>query len=395
MSTAFVIVGASLAGASAAIALRDEGADGTVTLIGAEPEAPYERPVLSKSYLRGQRPFEKALVRPRPYYQAHGIETIFGTAVIGLDTRDRFVELADGRRVSYDRLLLATGARNRRLLVPGAGLDGIHALRTVRDADRIRADMAPGRRATVVGMGFIGSEVAASLRQEGLDVTVIEPAVTPLHRVLGEAIGRRLGELHRVHGVKTIFGDTVEAFEGPGRVTAAITKAGRRLECDLVVTGVGVEPVVDYLAGSGVHLDNGIVVDEHCRTTVDGVYAAGDVANHYHPVFERHIRVEHWQNAVRQGAAAARNMLGTATVYDDIPWFWSDQFDWNMQYAGYQTKWDELIISGRPDSDSFLACYLNKGRLDAVLGVNCAREVRRATALIKGRVSPFSVSLLY
>jgi 3-phenylpropionate/trans-cinnamate dioxygenase ferredoxin reductase subunit len=385
MATAFVIVGASLAGASAAIALRDEGADGTVTLIGAEPEAPYERPPLSKGYLRGQTPFDKALVRPPAVYEERGIATILGTSVVAVDTRERFVELTDRRRVPFDVLLLATGARNRHLVVPGSGLDSIHALRTVQDADRIRAEMKTGRRAVVVGMGFVGSEVAASLRQEGLDVTAIEPGATPLQRVLGETIGRRLGELHRVHGVKTIFGDSVEAFEGPGRVASAITKAGRRVECDFVVAGIGVEPVVDYLAGSGVRLDNGVVVDEYCRTNVDGVYAAGDVANHYHPVFERHIRIEHWQNAVKQGAAAARNMLGTPTVYDDIPWFWSDQYDWNVQYAGFHTTWDELVLRGRPDSDTFLACYIKDGLVDAVLGVNRAKDVRRMTPIIKAR----------
>jgi 3-phenylpropionate/trans-cinnamate dioxygenase ferredoxin reductase subunit len=385
MSSAFVIVGASLAGATAAITLREEGAAGSVTLIGAEPDAPYERPPLSKNYLRGQASFEKALVRPAPFYAERDIETVLGTRVIGIDTASRFVELQDHRRIPFDSLLIATGTQNRRLTVPGADLDGIYSLRTVHDADRIRAHMAPGRRAVIVGMGFIGSEVAASLRQEGLEVTAIEPAKTPLHRVLGEAVGRRIGELHRAHGVRTVFEDSVASFEGGRTVTHVITRAGRRLECDFVVAGVGVEPAVELLQGSGIQVDNGVVVDQHCRTNVDGIYAAGDVANHYHPVFKRHIRVEHWQNATKQGTAAGRNMVGNPVVYNDIPWFWSDQYDWNLQYAGFHTTWDQLVVRGRPDSDSFLACYVNSGRIDAALAVNRSKDLRHVLPLIKSR----------
>jgi 3-phenylpropionate/trans-cinnamate dioxygenase ferredoxin reductase subunit len=385
MSSAFVIVGASLAGATAAITLREEGAAGSVTLIGAEPDAPYERPPLSKNYLRGQASFEKALVRPAPFYAERDIETVLGTRVIGIDTASRFVELQDHRRIPFDSLLIATGTQNRRLTVPGADLDGIYSLRTVHDADRIRAHMAPGRRAVIVGMGFIGSEVAASLRQEGLEVTAIEPSKTPLHRVLGETVGRRIGELHRAHGVRTVFEDSVAAFEGDRKVSQVITNGGLRLECDFVVAGVGVEPAVELLKGSGIEVNNGVIVDEHCRTNVDGIYAAGDVANHYHPVFKRHIRVEHWQNATKQGAAAARNMLGSPVVYDDIPWFWSDQYDWNLQYAGFHTTWDQLVVRGRPDSDSFLACYVNSGRIDAALAVNRSKDLRHVLPLIKSR----------
>ena len=387
MPSAFVIVGASLAGATAAVTLREEGAAGSVTLIGAEPVAPYERPLLSKTYLRGQASFENARVRPAQFYAERDIETVLGTRVIGIDTASHFVELQDHRRVPFDSLLIATGTQNRRLSVPGADLDGIYSLRTVHDADRIRGHMASGRRAVIVGMGFIGSEVAASLRQEGLEVTVIEPSKAPFHRVLGEAVGSRIGELHRAHGVKTLFEDSVASFEGGCKVTHVITKAGRRIECDFVVAGIGVEPAVELLKGSGIQVDNGVVVDEHCRTNVDGIYAAGDVANHYHPVFKRHIRVEHWQNATKQGAAAARNMVGNPVVYNDIPWFWSDQYDWNLQYAGFHTTWEQLVVRGRPDSDSFLACYVNGGRIDAALAVNRPKDLRHVLPLIKSRDS--------
>jgi 3-phenylpropionate/trans-cinnamate dioxygenase ferredoxin reductase subunit len=251
MPSAYVIVGASLAGATAAITLREEGADGTVTLIGAEHEPPYERPPLSKAYLRGEVPFDKALVRPSAFYAEHGIETMFGTRVTRIDPSARFVELEDHRRVPFDALLIATGGRNRRVSIPGGDLEGIYGLRTVQDADRIREEMLAGRRVVVVGMGFIGSEVAASLRQKGLDVVAIEPSKTPLFRVLGEAVGQTIADVHRAHGVRTIFEDTVASFEGTRRVNCVLTKAGLRLACDFVVVGIGIEPAVDVLGGSG------------------------------------------------------------------------------------------------------------------------------------------------
>ena len=385
MAPRYVIVGASLAGATAAITLREEGADGTVTLIGAENELPYERPPLSKAYLRGDVPFDKALVRPAAFYAEHGIETILGTPAARIDPSTRIVELEDRRHVPFDALLIATGGRNRRLSIPGAGLEGIYGLRTAQDADRIRKEIVADRRVVVVGMGFIGSEVAASLRQKGLDVVAIDPSKTPLFRVLGEAVGQTIADLHRAHGVRTIFEDTVAAFEGTRRVTHVVTKAGLRLECDFVVMGVGIEPAVDLLDDSGIHVDNGVVVDEYCQTNVGGVYAAGDVANHYHPIFNRRIRVEHWQNAIKQGAAAARNMLGKHVAYDEVHWFWSDQYDANLQYAGFHMKWEQLVVRGRLGSGSYLACYVNGGRIDAAVGLNRAKDVRRIMPLIKSR----------
>ena len=382
---AYVIVGASLAGATAAITLREDGAEGTVTLIGAEHEPPYERPPLSKAYLCGDVPFDKALVRPSGFYAEHGIQTMFGKRATRIDPSARFVELEDQRRVPFDKLLVATGGRNRRVSIPGGDLEGIYGLRTVQDADRIRKEMVAGRRVVVVGMGFIGSEVAASLRQKGLDVVAIDPSKTPLFRVLGEAVGQTIAELHRAHGVRTVFDDTVAAFEGTRRVSCVITKAGLRLECDFAVVGIGIEPAVEVLGGSGIHVDNGVVVDEFCQTNVGGVYAAGDVANHYHPVFDRRIRVEHWQNAIKQGAAAARNMLGKRVAYDEVHWFWSDQYDANLQYAGFHTEWEQLVVRGRLDSASYLACYVNGGRIDAVVGLNRAKDVRRVMPLIKSR----------
>lgn len=385
MPKAYVIVGASLAGATAAVTLREGDAEGAVTLIGAEPEPPYERPPLSKAYLTGDAPFDTALVRPFDFYADHRIDTMFGIRATRIDTSARVVELENGRRVPFDALLIATGGRNRQISIPGGDLEGIYSLRTVQDADRIRAEMRAGRRAVVVGMGFIGSEVAASLRQAGLDVVAVDPMKTPLFRVLGEAVGEALAALHRAHGVRTILEDAVAGFEGKRRVTHVVTKGGLRLDCDFVVVGVGAEPAVDMLAGSGIHAHNGVVVDEYCQTNVSGVYAAGDVATHYQPTFGRHMRLEHWQNAIKQGTAAARNMLGRRVAYDEIPWFWSDQYDANLQYAGFHVNWEQLVVRGRLDSGSFLACYVNDGRIDAVVGLNRAKDVRRVMPLIKAR----------
>lgn len=382
---AYVIVGASLAGATAAVTLREEGADGTITLLGAEAFPPYERPPLSKAYLRGEAPFEKALVRPEAFYAEHAIETILGARATRIDPSAHIVELDNGRRLPFDALLVATGGRNRRVPMPGSHLDGVFGLRTVEDADRIRAEAVAGRRVVVVGMGFIGCEVAASLRQQNLDVTAIERAKTPLFRVLGEEVGQTIAAIHRTHGVRTVFEDTVAAFEGRDRVSAVVTKRGLRLDCDFAVVGIGIEPDVEFLEGSGVLVDNGVLVDEYCRTSVAGIYAAGDVANHHHPVFGRHMRVEHWQNAIKQGATAARNMLGKAVPYDEVHWFWSDQYGANLQYAGHHTAWEQLAVRGRLDSDSYLACYVNDGRIDAAVALNRGKDLRRLMPIIKSR----------
>jgi 3-phenylpropionate/trans-cinnamate dioxygenase ferredoxin reductase subunit len=381
----FVVIGAGLAGASAAIALRKYSIDARVLLIGEEEELPYERPPLSKGYLRGDQPLEKLLVRPRGYYQHQSIDTMFGARAIRIDGTQRVIHLDGGRRVAYDRLLIATGVRNRRPPIPGIGLEGVHQLRSIRDATRLKAELHPGRKAVVVGMGFIGCEVAASLRHQQVEVVAIDPGTTPLARVLGASVGGMLAALHASYGVHAVFTDTVEAFEGDGRINCVITSAGLRIPCDFAVVGIGVEPVVDFLEGSGIRVDNGIVVDQYCATNVAGIYAAGDLANHFHPVFGRQIRVEHWQNAMRQGDNAARNMLGERIAYDDIPWFWSDQYDANIQYAGHHASFEEIIVRGQLDGGGYAAFYMNGGVIDAVVGVNNARDVRRAMPLIKAR----------
>jgi 3-phenylpropionate/trans-cinnamate dioxygenase ferredoxin reductase subunit len=385
MPATFVIVGASLTGGTAAATLRQEGFDGEVTLIGAGSHSPYERPPLSKQYLRGELPFEKTLVRPSGFYRANAIDTRFGDSATAIDPAGQTVALASGGSVRYDKLLIATGVRNRRPPIPGLNLQNVFDLRSVDDADALRTEIVSGRKAAVIGMGFIGCEVAASLRQQGVEVVCIDPSPTPLFRVLGEQLGQVVAAIHRDHGVDTIFGDRVTRFEGDRRVERVITKGGRRVDCDFAVVGVGVEPVVDYLAGSGVEIGNGILVDEYCRTNVQAIYAAGDVANHYHRVFQRRMRVEHWQNAMQQGASAARSMLGNGKPYDPVHWFWSDQYDVNLQYGGFHSEWDQVVVRGNLDTRDFIAFYLRQGRIDAVVTMNRGKDVRRGMLLIKAR----------
>jgi len=385
MTETFVIVGAGLAGGGAAATLREEGFDGRVVLIGAESQPPYERPPLSKEYLRGEFPFEQTLVQPPDFYGENDIETRFSARVTRVDAAGKAIELDNAESVSYEALLLATGARNRRFPIPGLDLKGIYDLRTVADSDQIRAESSPGQRAVVVGMGFIGSEVAASLRQSGVEVAVVDRNTVPLRRVLGEEVGRVVEGFHRDHGTELIFEDKVAAFEGTERVERVIAQRGRVIECDFAVVGLGVEPVTELLASTGVEIGNGVLVDEYCRTSVEGIFAAGDVANHYHPVFERHIRVEHWQNALKQGPAAALNMLGENEPYSEIPWFWSDQYEHNIQYAGFHTEWDELVVRGTMEERNFIAFYRKDGRVLAAVAINRGRDLRRSIPLIKAQ----------
>ena len=385
MPETYVVAGANLAGGTAAATLRADGFNGRLVLVGEEPVAPYERPPLSKEFLRGEAPFEKALIRPPGFWEANEIECRFGSRVTRIDPGSRQAILDDGTALRYDKVLVATGLRNRTLGVPGSHLPGIHRLRTVAEADAIKAETAGATTVVVVGMGFIGSEVAASLRLSGLDVIAIEPLPAPCYRALGPRIGAVVAAIHADHGVRMHFGESVDAFEGNERVERVLTGSGMRIDCDAVVVGVGTTPVTDLLEGTGVHLENGIVVDEHCRASVDGIYAAGDVANHLHPLADRHIRVEHWQNALKQGAAAAKAMLGNPDPYDEVHWFWSDQYDTNIQSAGHVSDWSNPVIRGDLESRSFVAFSLQEGRIVGAVAVNRGRDLRRCIALIKSK----------
>jgi 3-phenylpropionate/trans-cinnamate dioxygenase ferredoxin reductase subunit len=364
-----VIVGASVAGASAATALRDGGFGGEISLIGAEAELPYNRPGLSKAYLRGQETFEAQLVNPAQEYARRNIAIHNGTRAIRVDPAARVVELDNGERVPYDRLLVATGGRNRPLRVPGADLAGVFQLRTVKDCDRIRDAVRAGARAVVIGMGFIGSEVAASLRQMDVEVAAIEGHPVPLARALGPEVGEVLAAIHRDHGVALALGDSVAAIEGAGRVEQVRTGKGRVFPCDLVVAGIGIEPNQELLAQAGARVDNGVLVDAHCRTSLPDVYAAGDVANHEHPLFGR-VRVEHWNNGLHHGQAAARAMLGDPAPYDYVHSFWSDQYEHSIQYVGHAAAWDRLVFRGVPEGRKFLGFYLKDGVVRAAVGLD-------------------------
>jgi 3-phenylpropionate/trans-cinnamate dioxygenase ferredoxin reductase component len=364
-----VIVGASLAGGTAAVTLREEGYDGDIVLIGAERELPYSRPPLSKGYLRGQDRFEDQLVKPGSYYTEQRIQLKLGVRATAIDAAQKVVELEGGERVVYDRLLVTTGGRNRTLTVPGANLSGVFQLRTVQDCDHIRAAVSPGRRAVVIGFSFIGSEVSASLRQLGVEVVAIEGARVPLARVLGDEVGRVLADIHHDKGVQLVSEDAVDALEGSDRVTRVRTRKNRVFDCDLVVAGIGIVPNAELLAAAGAQIDNGVLVDEHCRTSLPDVFAAGDVTNHLHPVFGR-LRVEHWNNGYQQGRAAARSLLGRPEPYDYIHTFWSDQYEHVIEYVGFAASWDRVVFRGRPESRKFLAFYLKDGVVRAAMGLD-------------------------
>ena len=365
----FVIVGASVAGASAATALRDGGFSGEITLIGAEAQLPYNRPGLSKGYLRGQERFDAQLVNPAEEYARRNIAIRAGTRATRVDPSAHVIELEGGVRVPYDRLLVTTGGRHRALRVPGADLAGVFQLRTVEECDRIRAAARAGARAVVIGMGFIGSEVAASLRQMGVEVAVVHGHPVPLAPVLGPEVGEVLAAIHRDHGVDLALGDSVAAIEGAGRVERVRTGKGRVLPCDLVVAGVGIEPNQDLLGQAGARVDDGVLVDAHCRTSLPDVFAAGDVANHEHPLFGR-LRVEHWNNGLHHGQAAARAMLGGDAPYDYVHSFWSDQYEHTIQYVGFAAAWDRLVFRGVPEGRKFLGFYLKDGVVRAAMGLD-------------------------
>ncbi|HEX8123307.1 MAG TPA: FAD-dependent oxidoreductase [Solirubrobacteraceae bacterium] len=376
MST-FVIVGAGLAGASAATALREEGFEGRVVLVGAEPEAPYERPPLSKEVLRGEAPPESALVHDDAgFYSEHGIELLTDTTVTAIDRTAAEVELHGGERLRYDRLLLATGASPRRL--PRA-----RALRTLADARALGESLVEGRRAVIVGAGWIGCEVAASARARGVHVTVVEPASVPLERVLGPELGAFYADVHREHDVELLLGHGVESIEADGDVKRVLLTDGSVREADVVVAGIGVTPNVDLAAEAGLEIDGGIAVDSRLTTADPRILAAGDVAAAEHPVFGGRVRVEHWANAKNQGAAAGRAMLGSPEPYERIPYFYSDQYDVGMEYSGWAPVWDEVVIEGDVEAREFLAFWLRDGRVVAGMNVNVWDVAERVQEVVR------------
>ena len=363
-----VVLGSGMAGGVAVKTLREEGYGGRLVLIGPEPTLPFGRPPLSKTYLRGEEQLSGWLVNPPGWYAENDVELVAATA-IRLDTAARRVELDSGEAVGYAKLLLTTGGRNRRLEVAGAGLAGVHQLRTVAECDSIKNAVRAGGRAVVVGMGFIGSEVAASLRQLGMEVIAVLPGGAPLETVLGAEMAEVMAGIHRDAGIELIAQDQVVRFEGAARVERAVTKKGRRLDCDLAVVAVGIQADVEILKGTEVAVDNGVLVDARCQTNISEIFAAGDVANHLHPLFGR-IRVEHYNNAEKQGAAAARSILGSTAGYSYLHTFWSDQYEHKLEYVGHVRRWDEFVVRGSTRNRKLVGFYLAEGVLRAAVGLD-------------------------
>ena len=379
----YVIVGANLCGGRAAETLRKEGFDGRLLLIGAEPDRPYERPPLSKEYLQRKVERESIFLRPPEFYDEQEIEMRLGVRATGIDVRERSLELEGGERLGFDKLLIATGGRVRRLPVAGVELQGVYYLRTIEESEAIAAQLAAGGRVVVIGAGFIGAEVAASARVSGLEVTMLEVAAVPLGRALGPEMGGIYAEIHREQGIDLRLGTGIDRLEGTGRVKRVVTSRGDSIDCDLVVVGVGMEPEIGLAVGAGIETGNGIIVDEYCRTSVEGIFAAGDVASFPNPILGERMRVEHWANAQNQGVAAAKAMLGMAEPYAEVPWFWSDQYDLNMQYVGHASAWDEVVLRGDVAGRRFTAFYLKDGRLRAAMALNRPRDISASRALIR------------
>jgi 3-phenylpropionate/trans-cinnamate dioxygenase ferredoxin reductase component len=381
----FIIVGASLAGAKAAEELRERGFDGRVVLIGAEPERPYERPPLTKDYLQGKSEREEAYVHEVGFYAQQEISLLMDTTVTAIDPARSRITLHDGRELGFDRLLLATGAQPRWIPVPGAELDGIHYLRTLADCDLLRDRLDRGGRVAVVGAGWIGSEFAASARQCGLEVTVIDPTALPNERIFGAEIGAFYRDVHAQHGIELALGEGVELFEGDGTLASLRTSSGRVIECDMAVVGIGVMPRVELASDAGLEIDNGILVDQKLQTSAPKIFAAGDVASAWHPFYGERIRVEHWSNALNQGPAASRAMLGEPVSYEHIPYFFSDQYEVGMEYSGYAPRWDEVVFRGERASGEFIAFWLHDGRVAAGMNVNVWDVNEQIRTLIRSR----------
>ena len=369
----FIIVGGGLAGALAAETLREEGFDGRITLLGEEPHRPYERPPLSKDYLQGKADRDSIFAHPEPWYADHAVELRLGTAVTSLDPAARTVTTASGVQLGYDKLLLTTGSTPRRLSVPGADLDGVRYLRSVDDSERIKTGFAHAHRVAIIGAGWIGLETAAAARNAGVDVTLLERSDLPLLHVLGPETAPIFADLHRDHGVNLRSQVAVAELTGRnGAVTAVILSDGSRIDADMVLVGVGITPNTQLAAQAGLKIDNGIIVDEHLRSSDVNIFAAGDVANAYNPRLGRHIRVEHWANARRQGATAGKAMLGQDAVDARPSYFFTDQYDLSMEYTGDigPSGYDQVIFRRYPDPRQLIVFWLSEQRVQAGMNIN-------------------------
>jgi 3-phenylpropionate/trans-cinnamate dioxygenase ferredoxin reductase subunit len=382
----FVVVGGGLAGAKAVEALRDQGFEGRLVLFAGEDHLPYERPPLSKEYLKTGEGLDDAFVHDQQWYADHHVDVRTGTVVAAIDRRAHEVVTEGGERVHWDRLLLATGSSPRRLTLPGADLDGVLSLRTIEDSDRLRAAMGPGRRLVLVGGGWIGLEVAAAAREAGAEVTVLEALDLPLVRVLGPTVAQVFADLHREHGVDLRTGVTVEEIAGEqGRVTGVRLGDGTTVPADTVVVGIGAAPNVGLAQEAGLEVDNGVLADAVGRTSDPDVFVAGDVANVEHPFLGRRVRVEHWANALDQPALVVAAMLDRPTPEPQLPFFFSDQYDLGLEYHGLGSPDDEVVVRGDLAAREFLAFWLRDGVVTAGMNVNVWDVGDAVKGLIRSR----------
>jgi 3-phenylpropionate/trans-cinnamate dioxygenase ferredoxin reductase subunit len=385
MISTILIIGGGQAGAQAIDTLRREGFGGRLVLIGDEPELPYQRPPLSKKYLSGEMPADRLVFRHRSFYDEHRIELKLGRQAVRLDAAARQVELADGEKLTYDRLLLCLGAESRRLTCPGAALPGVHYLRALADVAPIQAGFKPQARVVIIGGGYIGLETAATCRKMGCEVTVLEMADRVMNRVVAPTVSQYFAEEHRAHGVTIICDTRVVCLEGRERVEHVVCADGTRHAADLVIVGVGAVATAELARAAGLACDNGIVVDEYCRTSDAAIYAAGDCTNHPSLRFGRRVRLESVDNAFEQAKTAALNLLDKPVAHDRVPWFWSDQFDSKLLIVGLSQDHDRQVLRGDPASRSFSVCYLKGRELLAVEAVNHSKDYMAARKLIAER----------
>jgi 3-phenylpropionate/trans-cinnamate dioxygenase ferredoxin reductase component len=388
----FLLVGGGLASAHCAAELRKRGTDGSVLLVGREPEPPYERPPLSKEYLRGEAERADAYVNPPSWYEENDVELLSGVNVMSLDAGARTAKLQGGDEVGFGKALIATGAMVNILRVDGAENEGIHYLRAYGNSDAIRADAESAEHVVLIGGSYIGAEVAASLTARGTKCTIVTMEEVALSRTFGEQAGRWFHELLESKGVTIHGGEELEAYEGDGRVKAVLTKGGKAIECDAVVVGAGVRPDAMLAQRAGLEVDDGIVCDSKLQTSTEGIYAAGDCCSYESVVHGRRLRVEHWDVAMQQGMHAARNMLGEEADYEVVPYFFSDLADWaSLEYVGPAYEWDEEIWRGDPESGEFSVWYLEEGRVAGALSVERSEDLAEARRLLADRVDASQV----
>jgi 3-phenylpropionate/trans-cinnamate dioxygenase ferredoxin reductase subunit len=385
MISTIVIVGGGQAGAQAVDTLRREGFAGRLLLVCDEPQLPYQRPPLSKKYLAGELTADRLPFRHRPFYDAHRIELKLGAQAVAVDSSARRVELADGEALAYDRLLLCLGAAARRLTCPGAELLGVHYLRTVADVTTIRAAIKADSRVVIIGGGYIGLETAATCRHMGCEVTVLELADRVMNRVVAPTVSQFFEQEHRAKGIHIVCNTRVTRLEGTDCVQRVICADGSEITADVVIVGVGAVPNSALASEAGLACDNGIIVDEYCRTQDEAIFAAGDCTNHPSPRFGRRVRVESVDNAFEQAKTAALNLLDRNVTHDRVPWFWSDQFDSKLLIAGLSQDYDQQILRGDPASRSFSVCYLKGRELIAVEAINHSKDYMAARKLIAER----------